>query len=145
MGNLSKFGERLTELMCEAELKSEKFSSIINVSSSAICRWRRGDGTINLSNLVTVADYFNCSIDYLVGRSDKDEIIRPATLPPFPQQLRKVLKEKGLSRYSLDKNTKFKDMYFTRWDKGTIPLLPNIIELADILDCSIDYLVGRES
>lgn len=144
MDNLSKFAERLSELMFDAKIKSELLGAAIGVSGSAIRRWLRGSGVINLTNLVTLADYFRCSIDYLVGKTENYITITPKPLPPFSKQIRKVLEEKGLSRYAMTKNTKFKDKYFWKWDKGTIPMLPNILELADILDCSIDYLVGRE-
>jgi len=144
MDILSLFGERLTDLMLEANIKSDELSNKIGVSGSGIRRWQRGSSDINLVNLITLADYFCCAIDFLVGRSDNNEEFMPKQLPPFPQRLREVMQEKGMTRYSMDKDTKFKDSYFYRWDKGIAPMLQTVIELADLLDCTIDYLIGRE-
>ena len=147
MVNLSLFAERLNDLMAEANIKSEQLGKNIGVDGSTIRRWRRGDGVVNLTNLVSLSDYFGCAADYLAGRSevDNNESFTPKPLPPFPLRLREVLQERGLSRYLLDKDTKFKDGYFCQWDKGTAPMLPTLIELADLLDCTIDYLIGRET
>jgi len=147
MVNLSLFGERLSDLMIEVNIKSEELGKKIGVSGSAVRRWQRGNGIINLTNLIALADHFGCAVDYLAGRGsiDNDEVFTPKTLPPFPQRLREVMQEKGMTRYSMDQDTKFKDCYFTRWDNGTIPLLTNVIELADLFDCTIDYLIGRET
>ena len=144
MENLSHFSERLKELMLEANIKSDELGQKIGVSGSTIRTWHRGDSVINLTNLINLADFFECAIDYLVGRSDNTDVFVKKELPPFALRLREVLQERGMSRYSMTRDTKFKDKYFCNWDKGTIPLLPNIIELADILDCTIDYLIGRE-
>jgi len=144
MSNLSLFGERLSDLMLESNIKSDELGNKIGVSGSAIRRWQRGDGVINLTNLIALVDYFGCAIDYLVGRSDNTEAFKSKQLPPFALRLREVLQERGMSRYSLNRDTKFKNNYFWKWDRGTIPTLPNIIELADLLDCTIDYLIGRE-
>lgn len=144
MDILSLFGERLSDLMMEANIKSDELGVKIGVSGSAIRRWQRGEGVINLTNLISLADYFGCAIEYLIGRSDNLETFAPKKLPPFALRIREVIQEKGLTRYSMNKNTKFKDSYFWKWSKGSIPTLPNLIELADILDCTIDYLIGRE-
>ena len=142
---LSLFSERLSDLMFDAKIKSDELGNKIGVSGSAIRRWQRGIGTINLTNIILLADFFGCAVDYIAGRSESNDVFTPKELPPFPLRLREVLQEKGMSRYSMDRDTKFKDCFFWRWDKGTVPTLPNLIELADLLNCSIDYLIGREN
>ena len=141
---LSKFGERLVELMFYDNIKSEQLGEKLKMSGETIRRYCKGKSGINLSNLVKLADYFRCSIEFLIGRADEqlDFMLRPAV--HFPTRLREVLKENGHSRYSLDKKSKFKDSYLTNWDKGSEPNIFTLIELADFLDCSIDYLIGRD-
>jgi len=145
MVNLSLFGERLSDLMDEANIKSDELGNKIGVAGSTIRRWSRGDGVINLTNLVSLADYFGCAVDYLAGRSDSIEVFTPKLLPPFPKRLREVLQERGMSRYSMTKDTRFKNNFFWKWDKGSPPMLSSLIELADFFDCTIDYLIGRET
>ena len=97
-----------------------------------------------LSQLVKLADYFQCSLDFLAGRSETvlDYLVRE--MPPFYDSLRAVMKEKGVTRYRLVKDLPIYDGYFTNWKKGKSPNILTLILLADYLDVTIDYMVGRE-
>jgi transcriptional regulator with XRE-family HTH domain len=53
------------------------------------------------------------------------------------------MKEKQITRYNLVKNTNIYDSYFSNWKNGSDVNILTLIRLADYLDCSIDYLVGR--
>ena len=97
-----------------------------------------------LSQLVKLADYFDCSLDFLTGRTDTVLDYSPKPCPPFYARFREVMAERGITRYRMSKETKIKDSYFTEWSKGTDPHLFSLIEVADYLNVSVDYLVGRE-
>lgn len=66
------------ELMCSnKKIKMTQLLKELQLSKSAISRWRSGvlpNGEI----LIKIADFFECSIDYLVGRTD-DPTWRKAT------------------------------------------------------------------
>ena len=97
-----------------------------------------------LSQLAKVADYFHCSLDFLAGRSDVVLDYQVREMPPFYDSLRAVMAEKGVTRYKLVKDLPIYDGYFTNWKKGKSPNILTLIMLADYLDVTIDYLVGRE-
>ena len=40
------------------------------VSDETVRRWKNGERDILLSQLVKLADYFQCSLDFLAGRSE---------------------------------------------------------------------------
>lgn len=42
----------------------------IGVSDTAICKWENQLAEPKLSYIVRMADFFNCSADFLMGRSD---------------------------------------------------------------------------
>lgn len=46
----------------------------IGVSSGIISTWKKEGYCPSGEMLIKIADYFNCSIDYLVGRSDHIEV-----------------------------------------------------------------------
>lgn len=69
------FIQRLEELMSEKNIVSYKqLSREINIPSTTIYSWKsflpKGE------NLIALANYFEVSIDYLVGRSDSVGIIK---------------------------------------------------------------------
>jgi transcriptional regulator with XRE-family HTH domain len=145
MDKMSKFGERLNELLFQSSITPEKLASAINVSVSTVYRWKNNETKLFLSNLIALADYLNCSIDFLLGRSDEILTFHPIrNLPKFSLRLRELMKEKGMSTYRLRKETRYDGKYFEKWDTGSDPLALTLIDLADILDCTVDYLIGRE-
>lgn len=64
------FGERLKELRLENEIGQVKLAEDLNVSKGIISLWENGLREPKLSNLVSLAQYFQVSIDYLAGLED---------------------------------------------------------------------------
>lgn len=64
------FGERLKELRAERRIGQIELSRAIGVSSGIISLWKTGQREPKMSNLILLAQYFDVSIDYLVGLED---------------------------------------------------------------------------
>lgn len=144
MENVCKLSERLSELMVDNGIKSDQLGKKLGVSGQTVRAWCDGVQQISLVNLIKIAEFFNCSIDYLVGRTEKFLDFTPKECPSFYERFREILKEKGISRYRMAKESRIKDSYFTTWQNGSDPHILSLIEVADYLDITIDYLVGRE-
>lgn len=69
--NGNKFCERLKELRLENNLTQVQLSKKTGISQAGIAKWETGDRTPNVECLITLAKFFKCSIDYLVGLSDE--------------------------------------------------------------------------
>lgn len=67
---MSKFPVRLKELREEKRLLSKEFAKIMNVEPATISNWENGNRFPKDDVLIKIADYFDCSIDYLLGRTD---------------------------------------------------------------------------
>ena len=46
----------------------------IGVSGGNITDWKQGRSRPNIDAIIKIADFLNCSIDYLLGRADVPEI-----------------------------------------------------------------------
>ena len=138
------FADRLAELMAEHALTTVSLGAALGVSDETVRRWRKGERSILLPQLVRLADYFHCSLDFLAGRTETYLDYRPQAMPPFFDQLRAVMAEKGATRYALVKALPIYDSYFTNWKHGKSPNLLTLILLADYLDVTVDRLVGRD-
>ena len=145
MENKNIFHERLTELMIEKGVNTVSLALALGVSDETVRRWKNGQRYILLSQLVKLADYFQCSLDFLAGRSDEILDYPVKEMPAFYERLRGIMREKGVSRYKLVKDLPIYDSYFTNWKEGKSPNLLTLIVLADYFDVTIDYLVGRDS
>ena len=61
------FCERLKELRAEKGVGQVELATKLNVSKGIISLWENGLREPKLSNLISLARFFEVSIDYLVG------------------------------------------------------------------------------
>ena len=128
--------------MEEREMKSETLATAAQISGSAIRAWLRGESVPTYLHAVKLADFFCCSLDFLMGRTDF-EAVTPRPLPPFYPQLRTIMEKAHVTRFEITEKTNIKDAFFTNWAKGQLPLIVTLCTLADYLHVSLDYLIGR--
>lgn len=64
------FCERLSQLRKQKKLTLEQFGLNFNVTKQTTSRWEKGDRLPPLDVVIEIADFFDVSLDYLVGRSD---------------------------------------------------------------------------
>ena len=64
------FSERLKELRKSKNLSQKELAEILNTTNSSICDWECGRTEPNLNTIRQIADYFEVSCDYLLGKSD---------------------------------------------------------------------------
>ena len=62
-----KFPEIFKDLRVEAGLGQVELAKQLNVSKGIISLWENGLREPKLSNLITIAQYFHVSLDYLAG------------------------------------------------------------------------------
>lgn len=60
------FGIKLKELRLEKGLSQKALSIAIHYSQSVICDWENGKAEPSATAIVTVANYFKVSCDYLL-------------------------------------------------------------------------------
>ncbi|NLV75923.1 MAG: helix-turn-helix transcriptional regulator [Tissierellia bacterium] len=70
------FAERVKMLRKQKNIKQSELGEMVGLSYTAISDIERGRRTTTIEKLVAIADYFEVSIDYLVGRTDNPEINR---------------------------------------------------------------------
>ncbi|MDE6473991.1 MAG: helix-turn-helix domain-containing protein [Clostridia bacterium] len=61
-------GEVIKELRIERDLSQQKLAEAIGVSQKAIDYWERGINEPKASYIARLADFFEVSADYLLGR-----------------------------------------------------------------------------
>ena len=67
---MSVFSERLVQLRKSREMSQIALAKEIGVSSRIYQEYEYGKSEPKMSNLVSIADFFGVSIDYLAGRTD---------------------------------------------------------------------------
>ena len=71
---------RLKELREQRRLNQEGLAMELNVSQSTISAYEIGERTPDLETLISIANFFSVSLDYITGLSDAKQQIRKSDL-----------------------------------------------------------------
>lgn len=64
------FAERLNFIMSKTNCSQYRLHKETKIADTLITYWRRGVYTPSVDNLIKLATYFKCSVDYLIGRTN---------------------------------------------------------------------------
>lgn len=84
---------RLKELREEKNLTQNDIALAINTSRTNIGRWEKGLNEPASSHLIMLANYFECSIDYLLGREDDFGNVNISTAPNLTKEENELLED----------------------------------------------------
>ena len=73
---MERFSTRIKELRKQHNLTQEQLGQVIDVSKYSILLYEKGKNYPDVRGLIGLADYFGVSTDYLLGRTDNQEINR---------------------------------------------------------------------
>lgn len=145
MDVLSYFSETLSSLIFDKKISTEEFANAVGIDVSVVYRYLRKENIPTLPNAIIVADFFSCSLDFLLGLAPEDSTKSFKSICSFSERFKEILVNKGFSRYRLCKEAKISDQRVDDWFHGKrVPTIESCINLAKFFDCSLDYLVGRD-
>ncbi|MDE5654839.1 MAG: transcriptional regulator [Clostridia bacterium] len=144
MDLLSNFAGTLNDLIVEHNLNARTLALALGIDNSTVTRYLNGKRLPSLENLVKIANYFNISSDYLLGLEDEISNTNFLPCPPFAERLAFLLNHYKCSSYSIYNKTDISQVRYYDWKNGvSVPNVDNVVRLAKLLDCSVDFVIGR--
>ena len=142
--NLSIFAESLSELILEANLTPSAFAEQLGCGKGTISRYLNGNKMPSIELLVRMADFFQCSTDYLLGiETEKYPRVFKAMIP-FQQRLPLLCKHLNTTKAEMKRKCEFAESAIYFWQSGDRkPSLDSIYKIAVAYNCSIDFILGR--
>ena len=64
---------RIKELRKKKGISQLRLATDLNTTQNTISRYETGEREPGIVELIKIADYFNVSVDYLIGRTDNYE------------------------------------------------------------------------
>ena len=64
---------RLKELRKKRKISQLKLATDLNMNQNTVSRYENMERQADYKTLILLADYFNVSLDYLLGRTDDDK------------------------------------------------------------------------
>ena len=66
--------QRIQDLRTDADLSQKQLSEILHISQRSYSHYETGSRNIPVEMLIRLANYYDISVDYMVGRTDKKEM-----------------------------------------------------------------------
>ena len=67
---------RLKELRKKKGISQLRLATDLNTTQNTISRYETGEREPGIDELIKIADYFNVSVDYLIGRTENPKMNR---------------------------------------------------------------------
>lgn len=142
---LNKFTEIFIDLINEKNLNQTDLSKEIGINQSQISRYCNGIFP-DIKTVVKICDYFNCSVDYIVGLNEErtyKNLSHGYNNLVFYKEYDKLLKTNNTTHYKLAKKKIVCETSLTLWKKGMLPKFEVLCNIAFELGSSVDKLLGR--
>lgn len=70
-------GKRIRIVRAELRKTQWEFAKLLNTSTSTVSNWERGIMTPKISKLKSIADLAGISVEELIGKEEKEEVLNP--------------------------------------------------------------------
>lgn len=136
------FVENLNDLIMESGKSLRQLEKESGVSAMQYSRYLKGSiPTIDIT--LKIARYFDVSLDYLFGLSDKKVTTKHNfEMSNFLDNYNKLLKENNTTHYKFMKDSPFDESIIRHWKNGSTPRLDVVYYIAKNLNGSIDDLIS---
>ena len=139
---------RMKEIREEAGLKQKEVAEILGVTKGSYSMWECGSDTIPLKRLNQFCNYFDVSIDYVVGFNDKRKYANAKPdikIKVTGENLKKIRLKKDLTQTKIADELKINQPTWNRYENSkTLILTVVLVELAKKYHYSIDKILGKD-
>ena len=70
------FTERFRKMLQTRKITAYRIAKETGISQGLMAEYHRGEKVPAVNNLIKIADYLDCSVDYLLGRTDNSDVNR---------------------------------------------------------------------
>ncbi len=144
MEHSEEFKKRFLELIDDLDCNKSKIPKLLNIDYNVFIKISEFGIIPKPIILMRIADYFDISIEYLLGRTDNEYFEKSETPSTFLERYKTLKSENNMSDYTVAQKLHVTTSYTTNWkNKHYTPSISNLIVLSEIFKVSIDFLLGR--
>lgn len=140
---MTKFKDRLVELLQDNNINRTQLSKKIKIAPSILDGYFLNDYYPSIKNAIIISEFFNCSIDYLTGLTDDYSFKKKITGKRFLDNYLFLLQKYNIKNSTLLRDINLDINSLSRWKQGQLPYIQNLILIANYLDTTIEFLLGR--
>lgn len=146
MASSEQFQKRFIELVNELDIKNKtEIAATLGITYATFVKIYYYGAFPTVSILTRLADYFNISVEYLIGSTDNDRFIKSKDPTTFQVRLEELRIKNGIpSVYNLSQQLNIHRNNIAQWlKKDYLPSVDDLSSIANLFEVSVDYLIGR--
>ncbi len=137
------FQKRFNSILEDSDYTRSEICKLIPLSQSTLSNALTYGIIPSTKTLVKIADFFDISINFLLGKTDVEEFDKSSSVT-FLSRFETLCSENKVSHYKVANDCLFDKSNISRWvSKGFLPELEILELLCDYFNVSPDYLLGR--
>ena len=122
--------EQIVNLRKENKLTQQNLAEKLNVSTAAVCKWETGTSIPEISILCKLADYFNVSVDFLLGREKRiTKCVILCNNKDCEKRLKKCVEEKGFEIQSYVKSMTELEVFLGTYEEVSLVISFSVDDL----------------
>lgn len=138
---------RYEELRLDFEKKQGDIAEILNVKRNTYSKWENEINDMSVEKAIILANYYEVSLDYLLGLSDKKNNITnysDVDWEKFQKRVKCIRYNHNLSQSELSLKLGFAQTTYSHYEIGDRrPTTLKVLVIAQYFNVSVDYLLGR--
>lgn len=135
---------RIKDIREDNDITQEQMANILKVNRSTYSMWEIGLSIMTIDQLCQFANYFNYSIDYVLGlNNNRKKYINPNkfSYTNLGMNIKKLRIKNNYSQFALAQKLKVTQACIVRWEKGITKIsIPNLYKLSIIFNISLNDL-----
>ena len=146
----SNIAEKIKTMAKIKKIQIKDMLKDCELGKNSLSSMQSGGSIPKSDTLAKIADYLDVSVDYLLGKTDIPQVInfpdRGAFMYNSQETVNRIkfqAKKQNISINQLLSNCGLGKSTITKMSNGTDILTHNFLKIANYLDCSVDYLLGR--
>ena len=135
---------RIKDIREDNDITQEQMANILKVNRSTYSMWEIGLSIMTIDQLCQFANYFNYSIDYVLGlNNNRRKYINSNkfSYTNLGMNIKKLRIKNNYSQFALAQKLKVTQACIVRWEKGITKIsIPNLYKLSIIFNVSLNDL-----
>ena len=141
------YNEILKELRTNEKLTQEQLANILGINRVQYNQYENNYNTIPIKHLNSIANYFNVSIDYILGFNKHkiyDLLIHDINNIKSGQRLKEFRKDNKITQLKLAQILNTNQSVIANYERGrTVIATPFLYSICKKYNISADYLLGK--
>ena len=118
---------KIVKLRKEKKLTQQRLAEEMKVSTAAVCKWETGASIPDINTLCLLADYFNVSVDYILGRRENTKkCVVFCIRKEYEKTIKNSIAKQGFSIQNYTNSVMELEQYL----ENTLEFVPMVIEFS---------------